>query len=165
MNLTIELLKNELNYDVNLITHVIANRANAAQESPEQSFNFSNTDGESELTIIDRFMESAFNKLLSSLSRYVSYEDDYSENIVDKFSISYVFELLMPETFNKSYLGPIRSSMHQYMVNYTLFLWFLKTKPEEAMIYKELSDVDIEDIRGYLSKRTKMLTIRPYPHI
>ena len=124
MNLTIELHKHQLNYDVNLITHVIANRANAAQESPEQSFNFSNTDGESELTIIDRFMESSFNKLMASVSRYVSDDYEYSDNVLDKNVASYIFDLVVPDTFNRSYLNPLRSSMHQYMVNYTLFLWF-----------------------------------------
>jgi hypothetical protein len=166
MEITISLLKSEVQYDVNSTVHLIGNRENAAGGSAEQSFNFGSTDGEDEKRIVDRFMEKASTDLMAVLGGYLSSEVEANDNDpINSPGYSYDYFLNMPKLFNRAYVKPLRASMHEYLVNETLFKWFMRTKSDEAVAYRALADELEEDIRSYLNKRTEMLKIRPYPHI
>ena len=166
MDITISLLKPEIQYDINSIVHLIGNRETAAGGSPEQAANYGSTDGENEKNIIDRFMEKASTDLTVGIASYISSDAQISDNdLINAQVYSFDYFIDVPETFNRAYLAPLRASMHEYIVNRTLFNWFLKTKPDEAAIYGQLSSDTLEEIKTYLHKRTKMLKIRPYPHI
>lgn len=166
MDLLISLIKSEIEYDINTVTHLIGNRETADGKSVEQAHNYGSTDGKDEKKIIDRFMEDAVNDLIGSVANYMSNDMPFSDNDLEVADVdSFDFPLEMPETFNKTYIRPIRSAMHKYIVNQTLFYWFTKTKPDEAALYEALNGPLLEDIKSYLNRRTKMLKIRPFPHI
>lgn len=166
MDLIVTLIKTEIQYDINSTVQLIGSRETADGGSPEQAFNFGSTDGKNERNMVDRFMEASVNDLISATARYLSESSDFSDNDLDIANVdSFDFLFDVPETFNKAYIRPLRSSMHEYVVNQTLFKWFLRTKQNEAVMYRELADDLIDEIKGYLHKRTGMLKIRPYPHI
>lgn len=166
MEMIISLIKTEVQYDINSTVHLIGTRDIADGLSPEQAHNYGSTDGENERRIIDRFIEASVSDLIAFTARYMSNSEIFSDNDLEVAEVdSFDFIFTVPETFNKTYIKPLRSSMHEYVVNQTLFKWFLRTKSAESLVYKELADDLIDEIKGYLHKRTKMLTIRPYPHI
>jgi hypothetical protein len=165
MEIEVLLKKPELNYDVNLKTHIIANRE-ASIVSAEQAWNYSNTDDTSgELNLINRYMENAFNELIAALGRYLpgiaSFASNNDLSLAEVEAFDFLFDV--PDTYNTAYINPLRSSMHQFIVSRTLYDWFFETKPDEAMKYREQYETHLEKARGYMNKRTKPIRTKPYP--
>lgn len=166
MKISILLKKSEIDYDIGMSTHVVGNREVAAGASHEQMFNYSNTGDESgEVNLIARFEENAANELYAALGKYLISKKDSSTNDLPEAFRDYSFELDMPETFNQNYTDPIRSASHEFIVNRTLFDWYMRTKPDEAKFYKELYEESLSKLRGYLNRRTGVARIKPYPAI
>lgn len=167
MDLIVSLNRAELNYDVAMSTHVISNREFAGGASEEQAWNYSNTEDESgEFNLISRYLESASNDLIGGLAMYMKEEYEFSDNILEETEVEefmYVFDV--PENYNRSYLRPLRSKMHDYIVHRTLYRWFLQSKPNEADKHKAFAEEILEDSVSLLNKRNGLLKIRPYPHI
>lgn len=166
--LTIKLLKSEIDYDVGMITHVISNRQMGHGWTPEQGFNIANTqDKTGEINLIARFEELAVNELRGALSRYISEtEGEESNNKLENAEVEfYIFELDVPNTFKASYIHSLRSAMHEYVVNRTLYLWFMRVKPDEAILYKELYEDALSAVKSAINKRTGIAKLKPYPRI
>lgn len=167
-HLTIRLLKSEIDYDVGMITHVISNRQMGHGWTPEQGFNIANTqDKTGEVNLIARFEELAINELKGALGRYMSDPgEDKSDNNLENAEVElYIFELDVPPTFKNSYTHALRSAMHEYVVNRTLYLWFMRVKPDEAILYKELYEDALSAVKSAINKRTGIAKLKPYPRI
>lgn len=166
MEVRIILKKTELDYDIGMITHVIGNREIAAGSSHEQAYNYSNTDdGTGEVNLIARFEENAINELRAAFGRHLKEEANLSDNDLLEAFGGFEFELDMPENFNTVYTKPIRSKAHEFVVNRTLYDWFMEAKPDEAKKYMARFEDAIEDMKSYLNKRTGRSRIKPYPPI
>ena len=162
----IKLYKMELDYDIGMITHVVSNREIAAGATNEQGWNYSNTDDESgEVNLIARFEENAIHELSAVLARYLVDNKDISDNILDSAYHDTTFTLNMPETFNKNYTKPLRSAAHDFVVSRVLYDWFLRTKPDEASIYRQSYEDARDKVIGYINRRTGFTSIKPWPAI
>lgn len=167
MTVTITLYRSEIDYDIGMITHVVANRALAAGATFEQAYNYSNTDDfNGEANLVMRFEESAINELIAALGRYLPETIISSNNSLSIAEVeSFDFPFVLPDTFNLSFVRPLRSAMHDYVVNRTLFEWFKNSKPDEAVNYRDLYEDALGKTVVYLNKRTKPVRIKPYPRI
>lgn len=186
----IKLYTKEIDYDVAMITHVISNRMKGHGWSEEQGFNISNTqDHSGEVHLIARFEENAINELTGALSRYITEKPEYSYTVNDSVSFKgsqepqekrfafgdndleraqrecYKFNIDLPLSFNLNYAQPLRSAMHEYVVNRILYDWFLRTKPDEAIIYKGIFEEALERVKSIINKRTGIARLKPYPLI
>lgn len=167
MIVTVTLKRSELDYDVGMIAHVIMNRELARGATQEQGWNYANTDdGSGEVHLISRFEENAINELISSFSKYLPDSITSSDNDLSVADVpSFDFPFNVPDNFMLSYVRPLRSAMHEYVVNKTLYDWFMRVKPDEAVLYKELYEEAMDKAKGYINKRTGFFTIKPYPAI
>lgn len=165
MEINITLHRSELDYDVAMITHVIMNRELAVGATEEQGWNYSNTmDHSGEINLISRFEENAISELIASLAKYLPDSITESNDSLDIAEVeSFEFPFQFPETFAKSFVRPLRSAMHDYVVNRTLYDWFMRTKPDEAAIYEKLFTDSLDKIKEYSTKRTGFVKIKPYP--
>ena len=165
MLITITLKKPEIDYDIAMTTHVVMNRELASGATPEQGFNYANTQDETgEVNLITRYVEKAISELAGAMTRYL---DDYaieSTNDLNDFDAA-MFYLNMPNTFDASLANPLRSAMHDYVVNRTIFDWYMKTKPDESPIYEKLYNESYERVKSLLNRRTGFVKIKPWPSI
>lgn len=166
MDFEITLKKPELDYDIGMVTHVIMNREIGRGATQEQGFNMSNTQDESgEVHLIDRYIENAVNELIAELGRYLP-EMTGSDNDLEGAKVGdFQFLFTVPDKFNRSYIGPLRSAMHEFVVNRVLFDWFIKTKPNEAPNYKMIYEDSLSKARSHINRRTGFTRIKPYPPI
>lgn len=167
MTVTVTLNRSELDYDVGMLTHVIMNRELAAGATLEQGWNYANTsDHSGEVHLISRFEENAINELVAAFARYLPDSITASDNNLSIAEVeSFEFPFIVPDNFMLSYVRPLRSAMHEFVVNRTLFDWFIRTKPDEAGLYKELYEDALSKAKGYLNKRTGFIKIKPFPAI
>lgn len=167
MKLTVSLNRAEISYDVAMATHVVGNREIGAGASTEQAWNYSNTEDHSgEVNLISRYMESASNDLIGDLAMYIDDSNDFSDNSLGGAEVEefkYIFDV--PENYNKTYIKPLRSKMHDYIVNMTLYRWFLQSKPDEASKYEHICEELLEDAESLLHKRKGLIRLKPYPRI
>lgn len=165
MEFEITLFKTEIDYDVAMVTHVIMNREVGNGSTPEQGFNIANTQDESgEVNLIDRSEENAINELVAALGRYLPDAVFESSNDLAFTKVgSFKFLFSAPAAFNTVYVRPLRSAMHEFVVNRVLFDWFIKTKPDEAANYRLLYEESLEKAQGYMNRRTGLVRTKPYP--
>lgn len=164
--INVTLYKRELDYDIGMITHVVSNREIASGASNEQGWNYSNTADESgEVNLIARFEENAIHELKAVMARYLVDDSETSDNILDSAFQDITFSLNLPTNFNKNFTKPLRSASHDFVVNRTLYDWFLKTKPDEATIYRQSYESARDKIIGYINRRTGFATIKSWPAI
>lgn len=165
MSIVITLKKSEIDYDVAMATHVVMNRELASGVTAEQGFNYANTQNETgEANLITRYVEKAISDLAGVMSAYL---EDYvleSTNDLKAFEAA-VFNLDMPDNFDKTLTSPLRIAMHDYVVNRVIFDWFVKAKPDEAVIYKGLYDEAYSRVKSLLNRRTGISRIKPWPAI
>ena len=165
MTITITLKKPEIDYDIAMTTHVVMNRELAAGASQEQGFNYANTQDESgEVHLITRFTEKAITEVASALARHLHDYKYESDNDLPSF-VGVTFILSMPDNFDKTMTDRLRSAIHDYIVNKTIYEWYMRTKPDEAAIYRDLSEASKDDIRSALNARVGGIRIKPWPAI
>lgn len=167
INFIITLKKTEIHYDVDMITHVIGSRETAAGTPAEQAWNYSNTSDESgELNLINRFIGNAVDELVAALARYLKEEDvQESDNTLSDQVLEFKFNFEVPDNYNKTYIKPLRSSMHEFIINRVLFDWFLETKHDEAIKYEGKYRKALENAISFTNKRKGMIRLKPYPRI
>jgi len=164
MLIKITLNKAEIDYDIAMATHVVMNRELAAGATQEQGFNYANTQDESgEVNLLTRYVEKAISELAGLMSRYMIDYDYQTTNDLVGFD-SAIFNLEMPETYTLKLIDPLRSAMHDYVVNRATYDWYMKAKPDEAMIYEKLYIEAQERVRSLLNRRT-FVKIKPWPAI
>ena len=165
MAITITLKKSEIDYDVAMTTHVVMNRELAAGATQEQGFNYANTQDETgEVNLITRYVEKAISELAGLMTAYL---EDYayeSTNDLNSFDAA-LFHLDMPDNFDMTLTAPLRAAMHDYVVNRTIYDWFLRAKPNEAAIYERLYDEAYSRVKSLLNRRTGFARIKPWPAI
>lgn len=165
MIITITLKKPEIDYDIAMTTHVVMNRSIADGATQEQGFNYANTQDETgEVNLITRYSEKAISELAGAMGRYLQDYTIESTNDLRDFD-AVMFYLNMPDTFNASLMNPLRSAMHDYVVNRTIFDWYMKTKPDEALIYEKLYNESYDRVKSLLNRRTGFVKIKPWPSI
>lgn len=165
MTITILLKKSEIDYDIAMSTHVIMNRELAAGATEEQGFNYANTQDETgEVNLITRWVEKAVSELAGGMARYLEDYTFESTNDLTPFS-SAEFILNMPDNFDKTLTHPLRGAMHDYVVNRTIYDWFMKAKPDEAQVYEKLFTDAYEKVKSLLNRRRGFVKIKPYPAI
>lgn len=165
MLIIITLEKSEIDYDVAMTTHVVTNRELAAGASLEQGWNYSNTQDESgEVNIITRYEENAIVELTALLSRYLKDKEYESTNDLPVFTDA-VFYLEMPDNYDMALTAPLRSAMHDFVVNRVIYDWYLKAKPDEAVIYEKQYNDAYDRVKSLLNKRVGLSKIKPWPAI
>lgn len=167
MRVEIMLHSKQIYYDVGMITHVVMNREIASGATHEQAFNYANTDDYSgEVHLTARFKENAIFELVAAMGKYINEDQLESENTFEKADAeTHTFILDVPEKFRLSYVDPLRTKMHEYVVNRILYDWFMSAKPDEARIYEEKYNSALDKAKSYLNKRTGMSRLKPYPLI
>ncbi len=165
MTITILLKKSEIDYDIAMSTHVVMNRELAAGATEEQGFNYANTQDETgEENLITRWVEKAVSELAGGMARYL--EDYTFESTNDLVAFSeVVFKLDMPDNFDKTLTHPLRNAMHDYVVNRTIYDWFMKAKPDEAQVYEKLFTDAYDKVKSLLNRRRGFVKIKPFPAI
>ena len=163
MTITILLKKSEIDYDIAMSTHVIMNRELAAGATEEQGFNYANTQDETgEVNLITRWVEKAISELAGGMARYL--EDYTFESTNDLVAFSeVVFILNMPENFDKTLTHPLRSAMHDYVVNRTTYDWFMKAKPDEAQVYEKLFTDAYDKVKSLLNPQERFCEDKAIP--
>lgn len=167
MQIEIDLHSRHIYYDVGMITHVVMNREIASGATQEQAFNYANTDDYSgEVHLIARFKENAIYELVAAMGKYIEEYELDSENTFEKADEeTHTFVINVPDNFRKSYVDPLRAKLHEYVVNRILYLWFMRVKPDEAILYKELYEDALSAVKSAINKRTKIAKLKPYPRI
>lgn len=165
MAITITLKKAEIDYDIAMSTHIVMNREVSAGATQEQGFNYANTQDESgEVNLITRYVEKAISELAGGMSVYLEDYDYESTNDLNAFDAA-IFHLDMPANFDKTLTAPLRAAMHDYVVNRTVYDWFMRSKPDEAAIYERLYDEAYKQVKSLLNRRTGITRIKPWPAI
>lgn len=160
----ITLYERELDYDIGMITHVISNRETAAGATKEQGWNYSNTqDHIGEINLIARFKEVAVLELKAAFSKYLHEEELVSDDNLEQAYSDYTFVLDMPGEYNANFTKPLRSACHQFVVNRVLYDWFMRVKPDEAVLYRQLYEDAMKNVKSYMNKRGGRSRIKPYP--
>ena len=165
LEINILLKKSEIDYDIGMITHVVGNREIGHGATQEQGWNLANTnDHTGEVYLIARWIENAVNEVKEVFRRYLIDWQVCACNILDYVVGDYVFRLCMPRNFDMNLTKPLRAAAHEFVVNRTLYDWFMRTKPDEAHLYKAIYENALERLRSMINRRMGGVRTRPFPH-
>lgn len=115
----------------------------------------------------------ADDNMLERMVRDVVYtKDEHGEttNVIDHLVYETVVLVLEIENFNTSVTDPLKSSIHRYVVDYTLASFLEDQYPDKAVYYKRKADGDPTDkglksdkelIREYLNARENFNVRKP----
>lgn len=149
----VNIFTKKLLYDITFSTYMVGEGLSEAQ-AKERYMVQSATDNDREGKIF-RFIDSAWHNILEQLSAYVVEEDcdslvvDNSVIIPECLTVSLDIDSAIP---NHSCMA-ITSYIHNYMVNYALWNWFLLTKRDEVETYIGLCNRDMANIIRVVSMR------------
>lgn len=102
---------------------------------------------EQDYSLIDKFIESSIEKLISSLSEFFDTKEESSGNMVIYLSV--------PDSFNDSYEHPIEAHSASFIKNTVMFEWLLINYEEASSGYIAKAQDDIKEVRKLFYKRTQ----------
>ena len=153
----------ELVYDVENITHQIARHR--TQMSVEEQFAIQTSDTETDTAFVKRSLDRAYSKARKAVSLAIT-EDSwgYGDNDLKLAETDgYYLYATVRDAFNQAKTQAAAQSLHDYMVNSAVFDWLLISKPDEAVIYKQMMEDSLSDLKTALTDRTGFYSIDPFP--
>lgn len=163
--LKIQLNGNDLLYDVQVKTYLVAQ--GATSDSPETRSAIQVDDTETSDAQIRRSLDVAYAALCRSIPEYLM-PGDYDVAgggciVVDGGTCSgdcgcngdYIFSLHMPENFNRNMLSTAASAAHTYMVHSAVAEWFLLTRRQEAEVHASIANGAFKEFRTSLDERSR----------
>lgn len=92
--------------------------------------------------------------LYNELANYINSDLEATNNaIMDKKDMTVT--LLVPMNFNSAALQHLTNVIHDYVVNYTIGLWYMKTNQKESELYITASNGILPLIIKAISKRRR----------
>lgn len=159
--LTVTLYKSELMYEIQNKTY-LTGKGRETGANFEQVANMQASEEEEHKNQILRSLGNAFDALKAKASNYLSGTGVTTNNIqIDMKGTTLLLELDMPDNFNFGMSDSVKAALHKYIVNTCLFDWFVIAKPDEAKVYSDLSQNDLNDLREALNKRVRPTRTAP----
>jgi len=159
--LTITLYKSELIYEIQNKTF-LTGKSRETGSNFEQVANMQASDEDEHQNQILRSIGNAYDSLRAKLSSFLSGDEVTANNIqIDTNEISIVAVLTMPDNFNFGVSEAVKGALHRYIVNTSLFDWYVIAKPDEAKVYSDLSQNDLVELREALNKRIRPTRTAP----
>ncbi|MFI3239846.1 MAG: hypothetical protein R3Y22_04580 [Bacteroidales bacterium] len=151
--ININIFTNKLLFDITFSTYMVGEGLTEMQ-AKERYMVQSATDSDREGKIY-RLIDTAWHNILEQLSAYI--EDVQSEllevdnliSIPESLTISLNIDSAIPNHSCEA----ITSYIHNYIVNYALWNWFLLTKRDEVDIYIGLANKDMSNIIRIVTMR------------
>lgn len=161
MDITINLKKSELIFDVMNETYIVAHAQFARDGKSREAYSVQATEDEKNKLL--RSMQGGFASLKAHLAYYLKANDETTaDNILmsdDQDEI--ILTLTVSERFNKAYTQTIAENVHKYICNKMLFDWFAAVQPERAAAYNEISKMCLIEIDASF---VKVAPVRPEVH-
>lgn len=159
--LTVTLYKSELMYEIQNKTY-LTGKGRETGANFEQVANMQASEEEDHQNQILRSIGNAFDDLKTKVSSYLSGTGVTANNIqIDLTQPTLVLELNMLDNFNFAMSDAVKTALHKFIVNTSLFDWFVIAKPDEAKVYSDLSQNDLTDLREALNKRVRPTRTAP----
>lgn len=161
--IVIHAIQQELVYDIENITHQLARHR--TQLTVEDQFVLQTSDTETDRAIIKRSLDRAYNKVRRALSSVLMDEtwgfadDDLKLTDVD----GYYLYINVKDDFKEAKTEAAAMAFHDFLIHSAIFDWLLISKPDEALIYKELIDANLSELKGIAMDRSGFYTINPFP--
>lgn len=140
----------EILYDVANKTY-LANRTNMEGEKFIEAANAVVDNSEESENEILRSIQSTIGLLSTHLGKYIN----NSPLSLDNERKAYIIVFYVPNNFNNATNVFISSSIHDYIVNYCIGNWYLKTNKEEAASYHKMASGLLSQIYEAMSKRIR----------
>lgn len=99
-----------------------------------------------------RSIQSAIGLLRVHLGKYI---ENNSLKLIDIEKKSYIFIFSVPNNFRYSSADFLATSIHDYIVNYCIGNWYLKTNKEEADSYYKMANSLLPQMYEAFSKRVR----------
>lgn len=162
---TIKLDDNDLLYDVQVKTYLVAQ--GATSDSAETRSVIQVDDAETANAQIRLSLDRAYNALCSSIPEYL---DIYSDNVqgsdclvVDGgpcdgecgYNGGYTITLLMPDNFHARMLRTASAAAHSYMVHSAVAEWFTLVRKQEAEVHASIATGAFNEFRQALDERER----------
>ena len=151
----------ELFYDIATKTY-LANRTAMSGDKYEEAADATTDSSEECENELYRSIQSAIAKLRTHLGKYIyNYEEveeinnSLKNDVKRSIDKGYVFVFSMPYNFSVSSIDFISAGLHDYIVNYAIGNWYLKTNADEANAYYKMAEGLLPQIYGAMSKRTR----------
>lgn len=161
----IHLNSRHLLYDIDNVAHVIGGVLGDEDVTPKYRSDVQATNEAGNKDIILRALDNSFNSLVSGLTAYTKEDtvEDVSLSNVPVEKSEYILNLAVPQEVSRPNLDGAMTASHNYMVYCALSEWFTKVKKDEASIYMAKATTELENVKSFLSKRTKPIRLRQSP--
>ncbi len=167
--LKIRLNENELFYDVQVKTYLVAQGATSDNAETRSAIQVDDTATSNDQIL--RSLHNAYNALCNSIPEYLKLGEGMTCDcciVVDGGQCSgscesnedYIFSLHMPENFNQSMLATAASAAHAYMVHSAVAEWFTLVRKQEAEVHASIAAGAFKEFRVSLDERN-----RPTPRV
>lgn len=151
----------ELFYDIATKTY-LASRTAMSGDKYEEAADAATDKSEECENELYRSIQSAVAKLRVHLGKYIyGYGEANEINNILKNDVGrteekgYVFVFSVPYNFSVASIDFISTSLHDYIVNYAIGSWYLKTNADEASAYYKMAEGLLPQIYEAMSKRTR----------
>lgn len=158
-SITITEYSQELVFDIQNKAYITGRSREAeGTKNYEASSNMQASNDPEDLYQLKRSLSNAFTSLKSLLGEYIdetgTTDDNKIRTQIDSLT-SIDLNFLVPDNFRESAVGAMGSCVHEYLVNYALYEWFMITNKVDADTYLKLADGSLAKIKRALYRRLR----------
>lgn len=155
-NVEIVIHKEEVINDIVDIAHVIGRRL-YTPDMLDKASDIQSPDEGPDKYILARSVQTAIENVKLKCARYLNMGKLSDDNSLEAMTGDFILKLNMPDTWNFAATAAVTLSIHNYMVNFSLYNIFEKTNPNEANNYMEKAHAGLQNIKGILELRTSYI--------
>lgn len=160
MNYTINILKEELIYDITAFIHKAMDVIDPFQQ---KTYQIRPEENEFDQSIIKRILDGRDSIVRVALQKYLLKSNSVeASDILDNSATSYVYIVNMPDNWPNILLNPLMQNIHDFLVNATLFIYYSKNMPSMSGTIEYENYLD--EIKHIICQRTNYVTrpVRPF---
>ena len=160
----ITIKRKELIYDIENITHHIANNRLKELDAESKSNVQLSPQEESALAIALREIDHAWGDVQSILRNQLTVIKKTADDTLNMTSTDdFVLNLNEPDSFNEVLTQPATQAIHEFLVNRVIYKWLSLTKPNEASIYLQYAAEAKEKVKNLLASRCGFYLLDEFP--
>jgi len=105
---------------------------------------------------ITRVLNRVFNEVEQCLYSMTKVQITDNLTATDEFTVptSYVLTLTVPYEFSTTSVNAIKDAVHEYMVDKVIADWMSIVKKDEAALWEEKGQSELDKIKHYMAQRT-----------